>query len=84
MPSLCCRPKTRNNLLAVLTFWKVGVKPSWVSYLDKFKQETLRVVTITMSAPPWLHFENFIIFGGLYVTQSNIFDVDFIAKIVSR
>ena len=33
-----------------------------------------------------LHFENFNIFGGLYsfITQSNIHDGVFIAKIVSR
>ena len=31
-----------------------------------------------------LHFENFNIFGGPYVTQSNIYDEAFITKIVSR
>ena len=34
-------------------------------------------------APPKLHFENFNIFEGLYITQLNIYDGDFIAKIIS-
>ena len=32
--------------------------------------------------PPQLHFENFNIFGGLHITQSNIYDGAFIAKTV--
>ena len=35
-------------------------------------------------APPSLHFDNFNIFGGLYITQSNICDGSFIVDIVSR
>ena len=35
-------------------------------------------------APTSHFFENFNIFGGLYITQSNIYDEAFIAKIVSR
>ena len=31
-----------------------------------------------------VHFENFNIFGGLYITQSNIYDEAFIPKTVSR
>ena len=31
-----------------------------------------------------LRFENFNIFGGLYITQSNVYDGAFIAKIVSH
>ena len=31
-----------------------------------------------------LHFENFNISGGLYITQLNIYDEAFFAKIVSR
>ena len=33
-------------------------------------------------APPLLHFENLNIFKGLYITQLNIYDGAFIAKIV--
>ena len=48
----------------------------------KKKQGTLRVVTIAM-----LHLSFTLkvqIFGGLYTTQSKIYDGAFIAKIVSR
>ena len=48
------------------------------------RQETLRVVTIAMICFTLLHFENFNISGGLYVTQLNIYDGAFIVKIVSR
>ena len=48
------------------------------------KQETLHAVTIAMIAPLQLYFENSSILRDLYMTQSNIFDGAFIAKIVSR
>ena len=44
----------------------------------------MRVVTIAMMCFTLLHFENFNIFGGLYLTQSNYYDGVFTAKIVSR
>ena len=46
----------------------------------------LRVITIAMicSSLAELDFQNFNIFGGLYITQSNIVDGAAIAKIVSR
>ena len=48
------------------------------------KQGTLRVVTIAMISLTLLHFENFNISEGLYITQLNIYDGAFTAKIVSR
>ena len=50
----------------------------------KFKQETLRIVRIAVICFTFLHFENFIISGGLYITQLNIYDGALIEKIVSR
>ena len=47
------------------------------------KQETLCVVTIAMIYFTILHFEKFNISGELYITQLNIYDAAFIAKIVS-
>ena len=44
----------------------------------------MRVVTIAMMCFTLLHFENFNIFGGLYLTQSNFYDGVFTAKTVSR
>ena len=44
----------------------------------------MHVVTIAMMCFTLLHFENFNIFGGLYLTQSNYYDGVFTAKIVSR
>ena len=44
----------------------------------------LRVVTIAMICSTLVHFENFNILKGLYITQSNSYDGAFIAKIVSR
>ena len=56
-----------------------------VLYQPIFKEtRKLRVVTIAINHPPELHFENFNIFGDLYITQSNIYDGAFNAKIVSR
>ena len=46
----------------------------------KTEQEMLCNVTIALFAPPLLHFENFNIFGGLYVTQLNIYNGAFIVK----
>ena len=54
------------------------------SMSDNNKQETLRVVTIVMMYFTILHFENFNNSEGLYITQLNIYDGAFIAKIVSR
>ena len=48
------------------------------------KQEMLRVITIAMICFTFLQFETFNISGGLYITQLNIYDWAFIAKIVSR
>ena len=52
--------------------------------VKEIKQETLRVVTITIICFTLPHFENFNISGGLYITQLNIFDGAFIANIVNR
>ena len=49
----------------------------------KDKQETLGDVTIAMISYTLVDSENFSIFGGLYITQSNICDGAFIAKMVS-
>ena len=48
----------------------------------KIKQETLRVVTIAMISSTLASLWKFS--KSLYVTQLNIYDVAFIAKIVSR
>ena len=48
------------------------------------KQETLRVVRIVMMYFIIPHFENFNNSEGLHITQLNIYDGAFIAKIVSR
>ena len=50
----------------------------------QLKQETLRVVTIAMICSPMAWLWKFQYFWGLYLTQSNIYDGAFIAKIVSR
>ena len=47
----------------------------------KNKQETLRTVN---NRHDLLHPQNFNIFGDLYITQSNIYDGAFNAKIVTR
>ena len=44
----------------------------------------LCVVTIAIICSNLASLENFNFFGGLYITQSNIYDEAFIAKIVSR
>ena len=49
----------------------------------KIQRETLRVVTIAMICFTLLHFQNFNISGGLHITQLNIYDGAFIAKIES-
>ena len=49
----------------------------------KIQQETLRVVTIAMICFTLLHFQNFNISGGLHITQLNVYDGAFIAKIES-
>ena len=53
----------------------------------KSKQETLRIVSHLRwpksFEPPQLDFENFNIFGGLYITQSNIYGGAFMPIIVS-
>ena len=46
------------------------------------QQGTLRVVTIAMICFTLLHFENFNISRGLYITQLNIYDGAFIKKAV--
>ena len=51
--------------------------------LQKAKQEMLCVVTITMICSTLVSLETLNIFRDLYITQSNIYDGDFIAKIVS-
>ena len=49
----------------------------------KIQRETLRVVTIAMICFTLLHFQNFNTSGGLHITQLNIYDGAFIAKIES-
>ena len=47
-------------------------------------KKMLCVVTIAMICSNLASLENFNFFGGLYITQSNIYDEAFIAKIVSH
>ena len=47
------------------------------------KQETLQVVRIALIYSTLASLWKFNVFGGLYITQSNIYDEAFIAKIVS-
>ena len=56
---------------------------SLVQLLEK-QQETLSVVTIAIICSTLASNGNCNIFGGIYITQSNIYDGAFIAKIVSR
>ena len=44
----------------------------------------LCIVTVAMICFTLLHFENFNIAAGLYITQLNIYDGAFIAKIVRQ
>ena len=72
------------KVLIIFSFESVVHKNKSKPVKSEIKQETLRVVTITMICFTLLHFENFNISGGLYITQLKICDGAFIAKIVSR
>ena len=48
------------------------------------KQETRRVITIAFFCSSLASLSKFNIFGGLYMTESNIYDGAFIAKVVSQ
>ena len=64
-------------------FDKKFVLDFYNSFLKK-EQETLGIVTIAMIYFNLLHFKILNFSGGLYITQLNIYDGGFIAKIVSR
>ena len=60
------------------------MEQSWTKREIKVNKKRYALQQTRSFAAPYIDFESFNIFGGLYMTQSSIYNGSFIARIISR